>query len=114
MKFSNRAYDVLKYVALILLPAVAVLVLGLGHLWGWSNVAAWVATITLVDTFLGALLQLSSRQYNNNDANFDGFLMANGRHEDTGLPNLQMNITKGPDELLQGKHVRLKVKSVSD
>ena len=110
MKFSNKAYDILKYIALIVLPAVAVLVLGLGQLWSWDNVAAWVATITLVDTFLGALLQISSKQYG---SNYAGFLEANGLHEDTGLPNLKMIVTKSPEEILQAGEVRLKVKNPS-
>lgn len=60
---SNKVYDVLKYVAMIVLPAVATLYSALAAAWGWSNAEQIVATITAIDTFLGALLQISSKQY---------------------------------------------------
>lgn len=60
---SNKVYDVLKYVAMIGLPAVATLYAALAAAWGWPNAEQIIATITAVDTFLGALLQISSKQY---------------------------------------------------
>lgn len=60
---SNKVYDVLKYVAMIGLPAVATLYAALAAAWGWPNAEQIIATITAIDTFLGALLQISSKQY---------------------------------------------------
>ena len=63
MKMSNNVYDVLKFIAQIVLPALATLWSALGKIWGWPLVTEITATICAVDTFLGALLGISSMQY---------------------------------------------------
>jgi len=60
---SNKVYDILKYIALIVLPAVATLYLTLSTIWGLPYGEAVAATITAIDTFLGALLGISSKKY---------------------------------------------------
>ena len=66
MIFKNsKVYDALKYVALIVLPALAVLWSTLGKVWNWPMVTEITSTICAVDVFLGALLQISSNKYNN-------------------------------------------------
>ncbi len=63
MKLTNQLYDILKFVAQILLPAVATLYAALGKIWNWPLVAEITASICAVDTFLGALLGISSANY---------------------------------------------------
>jgi hypothetical protein len=63
MGMSNKVYDVLKFIAQIVLPALATLWAALGKIWGWPLVTELTATICAVDTFLGALLGISSMQY---------------------------------------------------
>lgn len=63
MKMSNKVYDILKFIAQIVLPALATLWAALGKIWGWPLVTEITATICAVDTFLGALLGISSAQY---------------------------------------------------
>ena len=64
MKMSNKVYDVLKFIAQIVLPALATLWAALGKIWGWPLVTEITATICAVDTFLGAILGISSANYN--------------------------------------------------
>ena len=66
MKMSNKLYDVLKWVALILLPAVGTFYFALAGIWDFPYAEQVVGTITAVDTLLGALLGISSAQYNKN------------------------------------------------
>ena len=61
---NNKVYDVLKWVALILIPAVGALYFGLAQIWGFPYGEEIVGTLTLIDTFLGALLGISTVQYN--------------------------------------------------
>lgn len=63
MKMSNKLYDVLKFVAQILLPAVGTLYFALAQIWGLPYAEQIVGTITAVDAFLGALLGISTMQY---------------------------------------------------
>lgn len=110
MQFSNKYYDLLKYICIVVLPALATFVLALFLLLGLDGGATIAGVITLVDTLLGTMLGISTRNYNQDDSNFDGFLEPNGIHEDTGLPNLKMVVTSTPHEILQSKRVRLKVR----
>ena len=61
---SNKVYDVLKFVAQILLPALGTLYFALASIWGLPYGEQIVGTITAVDTFLGAILGISSAKYN--------------------------------------------------
>ena len=61
---SNKVYDVLKYVAQIVLPALGALYFALAKIWNFPYGTEVVGTIAAVDTFLGALLKISTDQYN--------------------------------------------------
>ena len=63
MKLSNKVYDVLKWIALVFLPAVAVFYGAVAPVWGWPFPDEIVYTITAVDTLLGALLGISNLNY---------------------------------------------------
>lgn len=64
MKLSNKAYDVLKWIAMILLPACGTLYFAVASIWGLPYGEEIVGTITAIDAFLGALLGISSAKYN--------------------------------------------------
>lgn len=64
MKFSNSTYDILKEIALTILPALAVLYATLGETWGLPYVQQIPATIMAIDTFLGVCLHISTSNYN--------------------------------------------------
>lgn len=63
----NKVYDILKWIALIALPALATLWLALGQIWGFPYVNEIGATIIAIDTFLGALLGVSTITYRKGD-----------------------------------------------
>lgn len=64
MKMSNKVYDVLKFIALIVLPALATFYAVLAGIWNLPYAEQIPATIMAIDTFLGALLGVSSSKYN--------------------------------------------------
>ena len=63
MKLSNKLYDILKYIAQIVIPAVATLYFALAKIWGFPYATEIVGTLAAVDAFMGALLQISTNQY---------------------------------------------------
>ena len=63
MKLINKTYDILKWIVVIVLPAAATLYAALGGIWGLPLVTEITGTITAVDTFLGAVLMISSASY---------------------------------------------------
>ncbi len=60
---NNKIYDVLKWIALVVLPALTALWLTLANIWGFPYAEAIGATMAAVTTFLGAILGVSSVQY---------------------------------------------------
>ena len=60
---SNKTYDTLKYIAQIVLPALGTLYFALASIWHLPYGEEVVGTITAVDTFLGAVLMISSSNY---------------------------------------------------
>lgn len=60
---NGKVYDFLKWVALVVLPAVATLYFALGQIWAFPAVEQVVGTVTALDTFLGLLLKRSSTNY---------------------------------------------------
>ena len=60
---SDKVYDVLKWIALILLPAAGTLYFALAGIWGFPYAEEIVGTITAVDTFLGVVLGISSAKH---------------------------------------------------
>lgn len=63
MKMSNKVYDVLKWIAQFLLPALGTLYFALASIWGLPYGEQVVGTITAIDTFLGVLLGIASNSY---------------------------------------------------
>lgn len=59
---SNKVYDRTKYALLVVVPAVITLIVGLGSLYNFETDLI-VGTITLIATFLGQLLKISSDNY---------------------------------------------------
>lgn len=64
MIFSDKTYDIIKWVALVVLDAVAVLVLNIGREWGLPYYEQISNTIHYVGLFMGALVGISYVQYN--------------------------------------------------
>lgn len=63
MKLNNKTYDVMKWIAQYLLPAVGALYFALSQIWGLPYGEEIVGTITAIDAFLGAILGISTMNY---------------------------------------------------
>lgn len=61
---TNKVYDVLKYIAQIVLPAIGTLYFALAGIWGLPYGEQVVGTITAIDAFLGAILRITTVKYN--------------------------------------------------
>ena len=64
MKIKDSVYDVLKWIAQIVLPAIGTLYFALAGIWGFPYGEQIVGTITAIDAFLGALLGIFTAKYN--------------------------------------------------
>lgn len=104
---SSKTYDVLKYIAQIVLPALGTLYFTLAGIWNLPAAEQVVGTIVAVDTFLGVVLQLSSKAYAKSEDRFDGAVHVD-ENEERKLFSLEL---KGdPNELDSKDQLLFKVK----
>lgn len=59
MKLNDKVYDVLKWIALVVLPALSVFYATVAGIWGLPYATQIPLTIDAVDVFLGALIGVS-------------------------------------------------------
>ena len=64
MIIPDKVYDLLKWVTMIVIPALATAYVGLAAVWGWPYAEEIAKTAAVVCTLLGALLGISTAQYN--------------------------------------------------
>lgn len=64
MKISNKTYDILKWVVMIVLPALSTAYVGLAAIWNWPLADEVAKTVSVICVLLGALLGISTAQYN--------------------------------------------------
>ena len=64
MKLPDKLYDILKWITMIVIPALATAYVGLASVWGWPFADEIAKTAAVVCTLLGALLGISTAQYN--------------------------------------------------
>lgn len=79
MKLNNKVYDALKWIVMIVLPAISALYFGLAKIWGFPYAAEVVGTIAVVQTFLGALIGVSTKSYEG-----DGELLIDASRVESG------------------------------
>lgn len=102
---TNKTYDVLKYIAQIVLPALGTLYAALAPLWNLPYAEAIVGTIMAIDAFLGALLQISSTNYYKQGKDVLGTLAIDTENE---TADFNFNETSA-DDLLNAKTAKVKV-----
>lgn len=108
LMLSNRSYEVVKWVVAILLPASGALYFGLGDLWNLPRVTEVVGTISLVSTFLGIILGVSTRTYNSledssNDLRpadvYDGVITFETNENGAVVASMQLLNLENPEDM---------------
>lgn len=64
MKLSDKAYDILKWVVLICIPALATAYVASAAVWGWPLAEEISKSANIICTLIGALIGISTAQYN--------------------------------------------------
>lgn len=67
MVMNNKVYDVLKWIVMIVIPALTTAYVGLAAIWGFPYAEEVAKTSAVVCTLLGTLLGISNAQYNKNN-----------------------------------------------
>lgn len=106
MYLNKRVYDVLKFIAMILLPAAGTAYFGLAEIWHLPYADEVVGTVVVVDTFMGVVLGISTRQYNKAANVIDGDLVVS---EADGETFMALGINGNVDRVTGKDEVRLRV-----
>lgn len=106
IQFSDKTYDAVKKTVTVVLPALAALYFSIAQIWGLPSAEQVVGSIASLNLFLGVVMGISSKTYNNSDDKYDGAVQVITTEEGT-RGGLLMN--EGPEALLQKDEVRLKV-----
>ena len=111
---SNKVYDVVHYLALIAFPAVGTLYFAVALIWGLPHAKDVVGTIIAVDTFLGALVNVSNSSYNASDVKFDGELEIGHYDQAREMSTFSLNLNGHPNDLTKKNEVVFKVTQEHD
>lgn len=96
---SNKLYDKLKFLAQIFLPALGTLYFGLASIWGLPAAEQVVGSITVIVTFLGVTLRISTVSYANSDSKFDGTIDILPRAN--GKKTFSLNFQGDPERIIE-------------
>lgn len=110
LTMSDAAYDRLKYLGQIILPALATLYFALSEIWGFPYGPETVGTITAFDAFLGVLLGISSSSYYSGGRRFDGVIEV---YEDENTKQFTINVEDDPYVLDQKDSVTFSIQRES-
>lgn len=78
---TNKTYDILKFIAQIVLPGLGTLYFALAGIWGFPYGEQIVGTIAAIDAFLGAILGISSAKYYNSGRDVAGTVTIDPENE---------------------------------
>lgn len=103
-------YVVLKYAAMVGLPALATFVATFAQIWGITNGDKIALSITAANVLLGALVAVSTFQYNRSDARFDGtaFVVS----DPGGVQSASLELKDDPENLPNKKEIHFKVENL--
>jgi hypothetical protein len=104
LKLKNGTYNVLKFVAMVVLPAAATAYFALAGIWHLPHTEQIIGTISAVDTFLGAILHVSTKSYSPPS---NGKLVID--KSDPTKDTYQLDVTTPLDELDKLETILLKV-----
>lgn len=95
---SGSTYDNLKRCVMVLFPAFSAVYLGLDGIWNLPAEDKVVGTVAVITTFLGVILSISSRRYQNSDARFDGIAVP--VFDPGGIRQVSLELKNDPETML--------------
>lgn len=81
---NNKQYDVIKYLTVVLLPAVGTLYFALSQIWGLPAGEAVLGTLAAIQVFIAATMRVTTKQYEESGEKYIG----------------EINVTENPDKTL--------------
>jgi len=109
MILPDKWYNLTKWLVGIVLPAISAAVFALSDVFNIDSVEAIMGVCAILATFLGTIFGISSRNYNNSEAAYDGNVVVTNPED--GPKNFSLELNKNPEELENQASIRMKVVS---
>ena len=109
MKITNKSYDVIKWIVVIVIPAVITLYSTLGGIWDFPLVQEITGTLAAIDVFLGVIMKISSATYNKE---YDGVLHVDTVNDEA--TDKYLFEVDDLDQLTNKDKITLKIDAVSE
>ena len=72
MQLSNKWYDRLKFLCTVFIPALGTFIFAISKIWGFPPYAEnIVGTLSAIAVFIGAIIGISSLNYNKEEKPYD-------------------------------------------
>lgn len=104
---TNKVYDVLKWVALVLLPALGTLYFAVSQIWYFPYGEEVVGTVVALELFLGTVLGVSNSTYKRSGAAYDGAIVVDTSGEDKDVFSIELD--SDVDSIPTKESINLKV-----
>lgn len=95
---NDTQYNAVKFLTVVLLPASGALYFSLSSIWGLPAAEQVLGTILAIETFIGVVLGISTKQYENSGAKYDGDINIT-EDTDTGKKTASLEL-KHPDPVV--------------
>lgn len=109
MKLPNKLYDILKWIAQLVLPAIGTLYFALANIWGFPYGEEIVGTITAIDAFLGVILGINTAVYKASSDYGDGTMWVTNAG---GKDNYSFEMSAPIEDIEKKSELTLRVKDV--
>lgn len=106
---SDKVYNIIKWLTVYVLPPLGTLYFALSGIWGFPFGEEIVGTIVAIETFLGAVIGISTYTYNKTGAGIQGTLMIDDTNPN--LPYTQLSFDKTIAKIASEDTVTLKVQT---
>jgi hypothetical protein len=109
MTLKKGVYDTIKWIALIFLPAAGAAYVAVAAIWDLKYATQVTNTVLVVDTFLGALVGISSKGY---EPPVDGHVYVSEPTPGQGVARMEFNTH--PERIVLGKQKYMTLKVLPD
>lgn len=107
--FPSKIYNIIKYLVLIFLPSFTSFYILLATQWGWDHVTKISVSLTGFTAFLGSLVGIAARNFNNSDDRFFGEIHVAGTDEGAQISHQVFNEDPTGQTIADKKEVTFKV-----
>lgn len=108
---SDKVYNWLKHTAAIVLPAITTLYVALAQVWHFPKMDEVVTSLAALNTFIGALVGVSTKSYNKSESKYAGEIQV---HDDGDKKVASLVVNGEPEDILKLPEATFKISDTGE